>query len=306
MSTPWVAIQRNPRSGTGARRRELLQLVAGLKKHRLRARVFSNREKMDARLRDPGRRDSLVCVVAAGGDGTICDVINRVPGIPLAILPMGTENLVAKYLGIPPCGRTVAEFIAAGQFRSLDLCRCGDRHFLLMVSLGFDAEIVRLLHESRRGNITKLTYFQPTWQSLRKYRHPQMRVYIDGQPQPILARLAIVANLPVYAFGLKMVGSAEGDDGWLDARMFQLGSAFQMFRYLYKVVARGHERLPDVVSARGRRIRIESDVPVPVQADGDPAGFTPVDISIEPAAVRVIVPPEPGWRRSVECPDGAS
>lgn len=292
MPISWVAIQRNPRSGTGARRRELLELIRELKRRGLRPRVFSRREKLDERLRNPAARESLKCVVAAGGDGTISDVINRVQDVPIAVLPLGTENLLAKYLGVPASGRAVAEIIAAGQTRPIDVCTAGSRRFLLMASLGFDAEVVRVLHDARRGNITKLTYFQPIWQTLRKYQHPPMRLFFDDKPEPVEARLVVIANLPVYAFGLKIAASARGDDGLLDARMFQPRSAFQMFRYLYKVVARSHERLSDVVSMQARRIRIESDVPVPVQIDGDPAGCTPVEIAMIPAGVQMLVPPD--------------
>lgn len=286
----WVAIQRNPRSGTGARRRELLELVSALRKFGLRPRVFSQRQKLDQRLREPEFRENLACVVAAGGDGTIGDVANRVHDIPIAILPLGTENLLAKYLHIPPSGQAVAELIAAGHTFNLDVCQVAERRSLLMASFGFDAEVVRVLHEARRGNITKLTYFQPIWNSLRKYEHPPMRLYFDGAAKPVEARLALVGNLPVYAFGLKIAASARGDDGLLDVRLFQPRSAFQMFRYFYKVVARSHEQLPDVVSMQARTIRVESDVPVPVQIDGDPAGFTPVEISVVPSAVRVYAP----------------
>jgi diacylglycerol kinase family enzyme len=87
-----------------------------------------------------------------------------------------------------------------------------------------------------------------------------------------------------------MAGSACGDDGILDLRLFQRGSAFQMWRYFFKVFGNCHERLGDVLSVRGSRIRIESDVPVPVQLDGDPAGWTPAEFRILPAAAEVLVP----------------
>jgi YegS/Rv2252/BmrU family lipid kinase len=290
MTAPWVAIQRNPHSGSGTRRRELQELIAGLRGHGLRPRLFSRRELFDRRLLEPRARDGLVCVVAAGGDGTICDVLNRMPGVPVAILPLGTENLMAKYLGITPSGRLVADMIAAGKTRRFDLCQVGSRRCFLMASFGFDADVIHRVHTSRRGNITKLTYFQPISQSLRKYGHPPMRLYFDGATSPIIARMAVVANLPLYAFGLRVVADACGDDGFLDVRMFQPESAFQMFRYLYKVVRGVHEALDDVTCVRAQRVRIESDVPVPVQADGDPAGWTPIEISVLPSAFECFVP----------------
>ena len=90
-------------------------------------------------------------------------------------------------------------------------------------------------------------------------------------------------------FGLPIAGSAVGNDGLLDLRVFQRPSAFQMIRYLYKVARRQHEELADVRVARVRTVRIDSDAPVPLQCDGDPAGWTPAEISVLPGALTLLV-----------------
>jgi diacylglycerol kinase family enzyme len=102
--------------------------------------------------------------------------------------------------------------------------------------------------------------------------------------------LVVVANLPEYALGLPIAGSAADGDGLLDLRLFERPSAFQMLRYLYNVALRRHEKLADVRVARVRSVRIESRVPVPLQCDGDPAGFTPAEISVLPGALTLFVP----------------
>src|SRR5262249_5812788 len=108
--------------------------------------------------------------------------------------------------------------------------------------------------------------------------------------KPVSGRLVIVANLPEYALGLPIAGDASGDDGLLDLRLFQRPSTFQMVRYLYNVALSRHEALADVRSARVRTVRIDSKVPVPLQCDGDPAGFTPAEISVLPGALTVLAP----------------
>jgi diacylglycerol kinase family enzyme len=102
--------------------------------------------------------------------------------------------------------------------------------------------------------------------------------------------LVIVANLPEYALGLPIAGNAADSDGLLDLRIFERPSAFQMFRYLYNVALRRHETLADVRVARVRSLRIDSKLPVPLQCDGDPAGFTPAEISVLPGALTLFVP----------------
>lgn len=286
----WVAIQRNPAAGSGLQRALLGDLVRGLRRAGFRVRMFKDRARLRKWVSAHEQTGDLVCLVAAGGDGTVADVFNRFPGVPVAILPMGTENLLARYLNVPASGSAVAELIATDSKRKFDLGLLGTRRFALMVSAGFDAEVVRRVHAARRGHISHTTYIQPILDSLRSYDHPELRLTVDGASSPQIARLAVVVNIPAYALGLPVAQSAVGDDGQLDLRLFEQGSAFQMIWYLCNLALGTHERLPDVISRPARRVRIESDRPVPLQADGDPAGFTPADISVLPGALQVYCP----------------
>ncbi len=286
----WVAIQRNATSGSGTRRGVLLELVSELKRRGITPRLFANRERMQTRLADPAAREQLLGVVAAGGDGTVADVVNRYPGLPLATLPLGTENLLAKFLGIQPSGAQVAELIASGSRRRLDLGQLNGRRFTLMASCGFDAEVVHRLQAIRRGNIRKWHYLPPIWNSIHKYDHPPLRVFVDDETQPRVARLLMAVNLPAYALGIPFAPQASGQDGQLDLCLFERGSTFQMMRYLGHVFAGSHQTLPDVTCLRASRVRIEADVAVPWQMDGDPAGFTPVELRVLPAAIEVFAP----------------
>lgn len=290
MKRPWVAIQRNPTSGTGKRAGLLLDLIRELKRHGITPRMFANRSKMQSRLAEPSARENLLCVVAAGGDGTVGDVINRYPGLPIAVLPLGTENLLAKYLKIQPSGKQVADLIAAGSRRKLDVGQLNGRSFTLMASCGFDANVVHLTHANRRGHIRKWHYGPPIWNSILKYKHPPLRIFVDDEPQPRVARLLMAVNLPAYAMGIPFAPQATGDDGRLDLCLFERGSTFQMMKYLGHVIAGRHQTLPDVTCLRASRVRIEADVAVPWQMDGDPAGFTPVDLRVLSSGVEVFAP----------------
>ncbi len=287
-AVPWVAIQRNPKSGSGRARGELRRLIRQLKARGLRPRMFSDRRRMDRAL--AAAECDPVAVVSAGGDGTVGSVFGRFPNLPIAILPLGTENLIARYLGIARDGQAVADMIAAGKQRVLDSGWVNGQRFLIMAGFGLDAAVVHRMDQVRTGTISHLSYIQPIARSLRKYRYRPIRVWLDDAADPIVGAQVLIVNLPAYALGLPFAADARGDDGILDVRVFEKGSRFQMLKYCYKVSRRQHEAMPDVFCGTARRVRIEADEAVPAQVDGDPAGTTPAEIRVEPGTVCYLVP----------------
>lgn len=293
----WVIIQRNPKSGSGKGKRELLRLTSALKGMGFRVRMFSRRDRLDAWLAHSPHADSVRCIVGAGGDGTLGDLLNRHPGRRIAILPLGTENLMAKYLGIARDGRRLAEFIRANKSRTIDVGQVvhfngvdsSSSRFAIMLSAGFDGEVVHQTDAIRTGNISKLTYLKPIWRSIRTYSHPELRITVDDNETHV-ARMATAVNVPAYALGLTPAKSANPADGLFDVRLFARGSAFHVARYLAKIAMGSIEKAADVTCLTAKKIRIEADVPVPVQIDGDPAGFTPLEITIIPHTLELIVP----------------
>src|SRR5437660_7520448 len=134
-----VAILANPHAGAGKSVRLVEGLVGALRGRGLAPLVCWQREELTERNR-AGESQEWRCVVAAGGDGTLLEVLNRAPGVPVALLPLGNENLVARYCQVQRCPRRVADLIVAGQVRQTDLARLNDRLFCAMAGVGLDAE----------------------------------------------------------------------------------------------------------------------------------------------------------------------
>jgi diacylglycerol kinase (ATP) len=300
-----VLILANPKAGAASGKNSVDALVAALGRHRLAAEIVPHPDELACRAAAVQSSGRLRALVGAGGDGTVAELINRAPpGIPITTLPLGTENLLAKYLDMPRAPSEVAEVIAAGAVVRHDAGRAGDRLFALMVSCGFDAEVVRRLHENRQGNISHWSYFKPIWQTIRSYEYPELRVYCDpGGPGGersapaggtlIRARFAFVFNIPRYAFGFQFAPDALGDDGLLDVCTFRYGSFGHGLWYLMNVILQRHPRIADCTMLRARRVRIEADEAVPYNLDGDHCGYLPLDIEIEPDRLTLLVPP--GW-----------
>ncbi|MBX3414125.1 MAG: hypothetical protein KF708_15665 [Pirellulales bacterium] len=237
-------------------------------------------------------------VVAAGGDGTITAALNRIPhGLPLAVLPLGTENLLARYFHIRRDPAQLVETIVAGHGLDLDMGSANGRLFALMASAGFDAEVVRRVHARRTGNIRHWSYVQPILAAMRNYEYPELRVYCGDSTTGSAAvdswraRWCFAFNLPCYARGLPIAPSADGTDGRFDVCTLARGSTSRGLWYLANVMLRRHERLADCRTQRAARVRLESDGEVPYQLDGDAAGYLPLELEIIPARMRLLVPP---------------
>lgn len=238
------------------------------------------------------RLHQLKTVVAAGGDGTVSLLVNKLPELtPIAILPLGTENLLAKYLKIPRDPDRVAELIDDGNLISLDVGRANNQLFLIMASCGFDAEVVRNLHSQRKGNIRHWSYAKPIWDSIRKYRYPKIRVFIDQQRKPIQTSWAFAFNVPRYAMNLPIVADADPSDGRLDLYTFREGKLIRSVYYFLLVLAGFHRRLNEGQLNRFKKVRIEavdSEAEIPYQLDGDPGGVLPLEIEVLPNFFRVV------------------
>lgn len=297
-----VAIQRNPISGSGRRDLELKEMMAGLKEAGLKPYLFTERERLAHHLEDPEFREHLLCIVAAGGDGTVDDLINRYPGIPLAIFAMGTENLLAKHCGMPRHGREVARVIASRYTREIDLGQVGTQRFAVMASCGFDAEVVRLAHEARKGRITKLHYLRPILQSFAQFKETPLKLYCDSDPEPYECQMAIISNIAKYALNLPINRDAADQDGKFSLCMIEKAAPWRLVRYFLKGLLTGRIEAPGIHYTSCQKLRVETDTPIAIQADGDPIGYTPIEFQVLPAALTLLVPQSFSTSRLEEAP----
>jgi diacylglycerol kinase (ATP) len=263
----------------------------------LRVSIFPSIDELAEQAAARLAAGSLRAVVAAGGDGTISLVANRTPpGTPLAILPLGTENLLAKYMEVEADPQQLCRAIAAGCCAQLDAGQAGGRLFTLMAGCGFDADVVRRLHDGRTGHIHHLSYAKPILDAIRKYEYPELRVrYAPAEAgegaeptEEIVARWVFVVNLPRYAGGLSFAPQASGTDGLLDVCTFKEGSLWSGLVYLSGVMLGQHEAMEDFGHVQTRRLTIESTGPAPYQLDGDPGGELPVEIGILPRRLTLL------------------
>ncbi len=286
-----VVLVANPKSGASDRRHLVEHLAEMLTDRGFTADIETDIERVGPRVADALQAGRLRTVVAAGGDGTVSLLANRLPAqTPISVLPLGTANLVAKYLGIRPEPEQVADMIRAGHYIAFDAGLANGKLFLAVCSCGFDAEVVRRLHGHRAGHISYASYMPPLVTTICKYRYPRLRVRLDDQPMGTDSRWAFVMNMPRYAMGLQFTPQADPTDGWLDVCLFSRRGFWNGLNYFFNVLSRRHQKLRSTAIRRFRRLEIESDEAVPYEVDGDPGGMLPLTIEVVPQRLRLLVP----------------
>jgi diacylglycerol kinase family enzyme len=198
---------------------------------------------------------------------------------------MGTANLMGQHLGIKWNDRTVGHEVAAalkaGRVLQLDAATANGKLFLLMAGVGIDAKVVHELDRVRRGPISMVSYALPAALALKDYRYPEITVEVDGKRifggRP---GIAMIGNIKEYGTGFEVLPYARPDDGLLDVCAMPCASPADLADLFLHAAAGEHTRLEGVVYVKGKRVRVMSDEQVPVQVDGDAAGFTPLEVEM--------------------------
>ena len=289
---------------TGARRRLLVILnpTAG-RRHRGRFRATLDRLRARgcaitlretkaageaselARAADPAAFDG---VVAAGGDGTVNEVINGLIGIPLplALLPLGTANVLAAEIGLGLAPDSVARAIVEGPRRRIACGRAGDRFFTQMAGVGFDAQVVEHVDLALKRRIGKAAYVFEALRQAVRFGFPTYQVTADGES--FSAASVIVAKGKHYAGRYLLAPEASIEDPVFQVCLFERGGPLAVARY---ALALQTGRLPgrgDLRRIPARRVTIEGPIGDPVQGDGDTIARLPVEIAIVPDAIDLV------------------
>lgn len=285
-----VVIQRNPTSGSGQGAKQLRVLISTLRQSGFRVRLFADRDRFDRFVLQSEESSKIRCLVAAGGDGTVAGLANRHSQFPIATLPMGTENLMARHLQIGRCGATVARLIANGATRRFDTGVVNDQRFLLMVSVGVDADVVRRLHAARTGNIRHLSYVQPILQSFMYYTFPKLSVHSADGKLMCAGTHVIVTNVPEYGFRMPFCPAANPHDGLLDVRVFRQTGRISTVLHAIRTRLGFSDRADHVARFQVREVEVRSESSdAMAQFDGDPSGACPIRIVIAPASMTLVV-----------------
>ena len=239
-----------------------------------------------------------LCVVAAGGDGTVQELANAIVGhgtekALLGVIPTGRCNDFARAFGLEGPPERIARLLASGHSTTIDLGRIGQRYFCTVAAVGFDAAVSRYVNEMKMPLRGPAAYVYGTLAVLLRHRTPTLRLSGDFGEYEGPVFMAATANTPWYGGAMHIAPQADALDGRLDVCLVTKISRTRVLRMLPKVMAGRHTELPEVRMLRTQRLTIEpvdDKSTVEVWADGEPITRAPVTIECVPSAIRLIVP----------------
>jgi YegS/Rv2252/BmrU family lipid kinase len=232
-------------------------------------------------------------VVAAGGDGTINEVLNGLTAdVPLGILPLGTANVLSRDLKIPIDDLEAAcEILRTGEAHPMDLGWCNGRRFGLVAGIGFDAQAVKEVPPNIKDLIGAPAYVLSGLRALAQMERPlRYRLTLGKRKVKTRGMMLVVANAASYAGTLQLAPNASLNDGLLDLCLFRERGKLAFLWQWVLVLLRRQLSHPNFIYAPITEVHVICDPPAAVQLDGDYFCTTPVGIRVLPGVVKVMQP----------------
>ena len=231
-------------------------------------------------------------IVAVGGDGTVYEVVNGLIGgnAVLGVIPSGTGNDFTKTMGISGRLEDALETVLQGEIVSIDCGKINNRYFVNVASVGLDAEIVKKTEEIKKYISGPTAYVAGVFRTLFEYKLQTVEVSIDDWTYNGKITLIAVGNGKYYGGGMKVVPSASVDDGYFTVCLIKPMSKLKMLRLFPTIFTGDHIKQPEVNILKGKRVKVSSQEPMMLNADGEIIGTTPVTFEIVENKIAVIVP----------------
>lgn len=280
----------NPTAGW-FRRGRFLKIKAALERLGCKVIVKHTTRRGDAehfaRGVDPDKFDA---VVAAGGDGTINEVVNGLAGrgIPLGIIPLGTANVLAAEIGLPLKPDDVAKAIADGPRLKCYLGRANGRRFIMMAGVGFDAHVVENVSSGLKRLIGKGAYVWTSLAGLGKYSSRTYQITINGDS--IKAASVIIGNGHFYGGRYVCTPDARLENDRFQICIFSGSGPLPTIKYALGLFAGTIPNMKDVHLVESTEARIEGLEGEPVQGDGDIVARLPLDLKMDDHTIDLLVP----------------
>lgn len=290
----------NPTAGAGEGSPDWVQLMAAADELGVRVRETTGAGDAEAFARDAVTSGARV-VIAAGGDGTLSEVINGMSAdfeaARLAIVPLGTANDFATTLGVRPNDvATALSLVEEGREHRVDLVRADDgegRRYIINASTGGFSEVIHQhLDSEMKKRWGALSYLRAAADAVSEICFHNAKLRIDDEEFAVDTCAVVVAN-GRSAGGFEITPEADIEDEKLDVLIIRAHTFMDEARLVGRYLVGAHLTSEDVVFRQASRLRIETDPPMGFSSDGELIGRTPITFEVVPRVLRVMLPSEP-------------
>ncbi|PYK64498.1 MAG: diacylglycerol kinase [Verrucomicrobia bacterium] len=278
----------NPAAGNGqaTQEQERIQSIVG----NCPVRVTSHCAEAEALARRAAE-EGFGKIVAAGGDGTVNEVVNGIVGssAALGLLPIGTVNVFAMELGLPLRNLELCwDIIQGDNVRLVDLPSANGRFFVQLAGVGLDAQVVKETSLAFKRSFGPLSYLISAAQIAA--RQPP-KLFIESESTSVdEASFVLIGNGRLYGGPFPFFKHAVIDDGLFDVVLFKRLGYLEIIKYLQNVVFSSDISAPDIEYFQTEHLRVTSAQDVPLELDGELAGSCPIDFRIQKKGLRVLAP----------------
>ncbi len=305
-SNEWLVIV-NPNAGNGKGKKDWDTIVSSLKKKNIPFNVnFTERKGHAIAYTTEGNAAGYRKIITVGGDGTLNEVVNGVflnktcptTDISLALIPVGTGNDWGRMFGIPlDYGRAI-EIISDNRQMLHDVGLISfyngserkERYFINIAGLGFESAVVMRTNKQKDlGRGGKLIYFYNLLMSLLSYKNTRAEIEIDGHKSYADIFSLNVGNGRYCGGGMRQTPDAMPDDGMLDLTVINGMGKLEIIRNLKILYDGTILKHPKINGYKCKNIKVSSDSAIYSEADGESLGHTPVEFSIIPAGINVVI-----------------
>ncbi|MBQ6819686.1 MAG: YegS/Rv2252/BmrU family lipid kinase [Clostridium sp.] len=230
-------------------------------------------------------------VLIAGGDGTIDNVVNAMAkagvAVPIGILPVGTANDFAKFLGMPSDIIKACRQILSSKVRTVDLGNINDKYFVNVASTGLFTDVSQKTDVNLKNTIGKLAYYLKGIEELPNFR--KLSIKIDSKEMKFEGNMYFMLVFNGQTAGnFKLAGKADATDGLLDVIIFKAVPLIELIPLFVKVLKGEHLDSENVIYFKTDKIHIESDEDIVTDIDGEKGPDFPLDIKCIRGGLKVL------------------
>ena len=241
-------------------------------------------------------KEGIDALAVYGGDGTLTETISGLIGseIPLVILPGGSANVMATELGIPSDLKEACMLLSQNpiETKTIDIGQFNKRYFIIRISIGFDADVVKGADRQSKNKMGIFAYFLSAAAALKKTKRTIYHLKIDGQKHEVQGLICLITNTGNLRFSnISFDKHIDVSDGLLDVIVVRKVN-LSLFKLMVVTLLKGErpDNLELVEYWQGKDISVSSSSKQTVQCDGEVLEKIPLHIKIIPGAIKVLVP----------------